>query len=351
MHEYVKIPQPHTVNPTALATTLSRVQGASSLAEYRARRLGHLQLSQSGHKRWMATSAYSVDAANPGRSRLEALATLGASPLEPNALFKLCEACVLLGRNTEAVAALSAGAAHHPHLSDFFHKRARSLGAWRLPPPLLIESDANRCRSVARLNNPTREAFAVYVQKREPVIVSGLAVGRDWNWETLIRHAHNTPSADSGDVTLSATGCVPDYGSSSFEAVRQSKLRLSEILTRVSAPAGRAAIPPPPPPPAAADKRPPPPPPPPPPSSHFAFDSDGVHHETREPLPHLDPIDIDPFGGTTKWRTNTKRSVVKAPCTTTVAAMERGYSQTKREHGGTGTGAAAATSGTCTCLF
>ena len=83
----------------------------------------------------MATSAYSVDAANPGRSRLEALATLGASPLEPNALFKLCEACVLLGRNTEAVAALSAGAAHHPHLSDFFHKRARSLGAWTILGP------------------------------------------------------------------------------------------------------------------------------------------------------------------------------------------------------------------------
>ena len=71
-------------------------------------------------------------------ARKDALAALCAAPQDATATFRACEACVQLNLWREACAILSAGASHaqDEKLYDFFCKRARSLGAWRLPPPL-----------------------------------------------------------------------------------------------------------------------------------------------------------------------------------------------------------------------
>ena len=181
-----------------------------------------------------------VDERDPAKTRAQALAELSENPLEATALFRLCESCALLGRTVEAVAACSAGAAVHAHAFDYYHKRARSLGAWRIPPPLDPTDPDQGQRTIARLSNPTRAEFASYVQRRTPVVVS--AGGRHeafaWTWASLLACATRAGTGRSaGNVSLSATGCVPDYGSN-FESVRQVDMSLEELLRRVSTPAG-----------------------------------------------------------------------------------------------------------------
>ena len=78
-------------------------------------------------------------------------------------------------------------------LFDFFSKRARSLGAWRLPPPVAGLADGPPTRRVQRLRQPTREQFETFVQRHEPVVVSGFAPTNalaEWSWDCLIRDAH-----------------------------------------------------------------------------------------------------------------------------------------------------------------
>ena len=164
-------------------------------------------------------------------SRKDALVALCVAPDNPTATFRACEACVQLHEFREACAVLSAGASHanDEALYDFFCKRSRSLGAWRLPPPLDIlpaRGDVPADREVPRLHSPTRDQFAAYVKRHEPVVVSGFARPEalaEWSWEVLIDAARDAclPAADarsaadakapSGDVTITSTGCLPDY--------------------------------------------------------------------------------------------------------------------------------------------
>ena len=96
-------------------------------------------------------------------SRKDALAALSITPDNHEAIFRGCEACVQLLRFREAVSILGAGASQAPKgndgLFDFFGKRARSLGAWRLPPPLAGLEAEPFTKPVDRLVSPAREAF------------------------------------------------------------------------------------------------------------------------------------------------------------------------------------------------
>lgn len=176
-------------------------------------------------------------------SLADALAALCVTPTHPTATFRACEAFVQLGRLREACAVLSAGAAHtrDEALYDFFCKRARSLGSWRLPPPLDLEGlhrsdSAPSDRPVPRLQAPTRDQFALFAARRKPCIVHGFAPSSildEWSWEALIHAARGAratsstcvaadgprpattttaaKSRPSGDVTVTSTGCLPDY--------------------------------------------------------------------------------------------------------------------------------------------
>lgn len=164
--------------------------------------------------------------ANFRASRADALAAYYMNPSDPTAIFRACEACVQLGRQSEACSILSAGAAlHRDGLFDFFSKRARSLGSWRLPPPLQGLSDEPPEQAVARLTRPTREQFAQFVERHVPVIVTGFAPPAalaEWSWGGLISMARdalaNSGSGGiggegddgvtlAGDVTISGRRC------------------------------------------------------------------------------------------------------------------------------------------------
>ena len=186
-----------------------------------------------------------IDTSNPARVRRQAINDLTKEPLEPTALFRLCESCALLDRTVEAVAACSAGAARHPELSDYFHKRARALGAWRVPPPITpVEADPSQ--PIPRLSNPCRDEFASCVARRVPVVVNCGRPSADWTFEALLAQVTSAErqrgdgTSSAGSVSLSASGCVPDYGSK-FESVRQVDMGLAECLRRVATPEGCVA--------------------------------------------------------------------------------------------------------------
>ena len=70
-------------------------------------------------------------------SREDAQLALKIVPFHAKALHRLAAAEEALNHHKAAATALCLGAAHHPSLFGFFCEKARKLGAWKLPPPLL----------------------------------------------------------------------------------------------------------------------------------------------------------------------------------------------------------------------
>jgi tetratricopeptide (TPR) repeat protein len=182
------------------------------------------------------------------QSRDDALEALRCAPGHVKALFRVAMAEERLGHPVAALAALAAGAMHAEPTSPYFAtftKQARQLGAWRLPPPLSGIPPPTEDALVPSLSAASREAFVPFTERGEPVIVRGFADVSGWSWDGLIALARSSERAGraiSGEVLVSATGCVPDYKrdasdphASRLEAMTTRRVGLTELFERVSA--------------------------------------------------------------------------------------------------------------------
>ena len=181
-------------------------------------------------------------------SRADALEALKASTYHVKALFRLAMAEERLGNIPAAIAALAAGACHAEPTSahfDTFTQYARKLGAWRLPPPLLGVHPEQKDEPVATIGpNASRAEFMAFAEKGLPVIVKGFADVSRWSWSGLVdiaRAAEQAGRGISGDVLVSASGCVPDYcrgpaepHCSRVETMAIKRIGLRELFERVS---------------------------------------------------------------------------------------------------------------------